>query len=102
MKTVRKGELLWFLSGDTKIKWRRTTVTLWDGWADADGNLGPVYGPVALRPAPDGRGIDQVIESLKSIRTPADTSCRRGIGVALMPCHVMFQFCGRQPSVVST
>ena len=101
MKAV-KGELLWFLSGDTNIKWLKDNgISIWDEWADADGNLGPVYGyQWRSWPAPDGRGIDQIYEVVESLKHDPDS--RRHIvsawnvgdldAMALMPCHVMFQF----------
>ena len=101
MKAV-KGELLWFLSGDTNIKWLKDHgITIWDEWADADGNLGPVYGHQWRSwPAPDGKGIDQIYEVVESLK--ADPDSRRHIvsawnvgdldAMALAPCHVLFQF----------
>ena len=80
MKAV-KGELLWFLSGDTNIKWLKDHgISIWDEWADADGNLGPVYGHQWRSwPAPDGKGIDQINEVVeRSIRTLAGISYRHG------------------------
>ncbi len=101
MKVV-KGELLWFLSGDTNIKWLKDNgISIWDEWADADGNLGPVYGyQWRSWPAPDGRGIDQIYEVVESLKHDPDS--RRHVvsawnvgdldAMALMPCHVLFQF----------
>lgn len=101
MKAV-KGELLWFLSGETNIKWLRDNgISIWDEWADADGNLGPVYGyQWRSWPAPDGKGIDQIYEVVESLK--ADPDSRRHIvsawnvgdldAMALAPCHVLFQF----------
>ena len=74
MKAV-KGELLWFLSGDTNIKWLKDHgISIWDEWADADGNLGPVYGHQWRSwPAPDGKGIDQIYEVVESLKTDPDS-----------------------------
>jgi thymidylate synthase len=95
-------ELLWFLRGDTNVGWlQERGVSIWDEWADADGELGPVYGKQWRSwTAPDGRVIDQmanVIESLKttphsrrhivSAWNPADVD-----DMALPPCHCLFQF----------
>ncbi|WP_054816274.1 thymidylate synthase [Nocardia arizonensis] len=95
-------ELLWFLRGDSNVGWLRDHgVTIWDEWADADGELGPVYG-VQWRswPAPDGTYIDQISAVLQTLRT--DPSSRRILvsawnvadldKMALAPCHAFFQF----------
>jgi thymidylate synthase len=95
-------ELLWFLKGETNVKYlRENGVTIWDEWADAEGNLGRVYGAQwrSWR-APDGRIIDQIAEVLRLIRE--DPHSRRLIvsawnpgeidGMALPPCHALFQF----------
>jgi thymidylate synthase len=95
-------ELLWFLRGETNVRWlQEHGVTIWDEWADADGNLGPVYGYQWRRwEASDGRRIDQIAQLLESLRTRPDS--RRHIvtawnpadvdRMALPPCHVLFQF----------
>ena len=95
-------ELLWFLSGDTNIRYlKENGVSIWDEWADADGNLGPVYGSQWRSwPAADGRRIDQLSEVVEQIRTNPDS--RRlivsawNVGeiehMALPPCHAFFQF----------
>jgi thymidylate synthase len=95
-------ELLWFLNGDTNIKYlHEHNVTIWDEWADENGDLGPVYGAQwrAWRTA-DGRHIDQIQKALDTIRTNPDS--RRiivsawNVGeidrMALAPCHALFQF----------
>ena len=95
-------ELLWFLRGESNVKWlQEQGVTIWDEWADADGELGPVYG-VQWRswPTPDGRHIDQVSNLLDQLRSNPDS--RRLIvsawnvgeieNMALPPCHAFFQF----------
>jgi thymidylate synthase len=95
-------ELLWFLSGDSNVRALRDEgVTIWDEWADANGELGPVYG-VQWRswPAPDGSTIDQVSELMRRLRERPDS--RRLIvsawnvaalpDMALPPCHCLFQF----------
>jgi thymidylate synthase len=95
-------ELLWFLRGETNIAYLRANgVTIWDEWADAAGELGPVYGKQwRAWEAPDGRVIDQISEVVQTIRTHPDS--RRMIvsawnvgdlpAMALMPCHAFFQF----------
>ena len=95
-------ELLWFLRGDTNIAYlRENGVTIWDEWADADGNLGPVYGSQwSSWPAPDGRHIDQIAQVVDQIERNPDS--RRLIvsawnvaeidRMALPPCHALFQF----------
>lgn len=95
-------ELLWFLRGDTNTAYlREHGVTIWDEWADAEGNLGPVYGKQWRSwPMPDGGSIDQMAEVLQQLRTQPDS--RRiivsawNVGelkqMALMPCHAFFQF----------
>ncbi len=95
-------ELLWFLRGDSNVKWLQDNgVTIWDEWADASGDLGPVYG-VQWRswPSPDGESIDQLSDVIDQIRTSPDS--RRLIvsawnpadipDMALAPCHALFQF----------
>ncbi len=95
-------ELLWFLRGDTNIRYlREHGVTIWDEWADDRGELGPVYGHQWRSwPAADGRRIDQITELIDAIRTNPDS--RRllvsawNVGqlsqMALPPCHLLFQF----------
>jgi len=95
-------ELLWFLRGESNVRWlRERGVTIWDEWADADGELGPVYG-VQWRswPTRDGESIDQIAQVVAQIRD--DPSSRRLIvsawnpaqipQMALAPCHALFQF----------
>ncbi|MGL4172524.1 MAG: thymidylate synthase [Actinomycetota bacterium] len=96
------AELLWFLRGDSNTSWLQTQgVTIWDEWADAEGNLGPIYG-VQWRswPTPDGGQIDQLTEVLRTLRDDPDS--RRMVvsawnvsdlpRMALAPCHALFQF----------
>ena len=95
-------ELLWFLAGDTNVKFlNENKVTIWDEWADADGELGPIYGHQWRSwPAADGRHIDQITQVLDQIRRSPDS--RRHIvsawnvgdldKMALAPCHALFQF----------
>ncbi len=95
-------ELLWFLRGDGNVRWlQERGVTIWDEWADEDGDLGPVYG-VQWRswPTPDGQHVDQLAQVLHTLRTDPDS--RRmlvsawNVGelgkMALAPCHALFQF----------
>ncbi len=95
-------ELLWFLSGDTNIRYlRENKVTIWDEWADASGNLGPVYGKQwRAWETSDGRVVDQMSELIDQIKKNPDS--RRlivnawNVGdlakMALPPCHLLFQF----------
>ncbi|MDJ0711904.1 MAG: thymidylate synthase [Woeseiaceae bacterium] len=95
-------ELLWFLSGDSNIRYlKENGVSIWDEWADENGDLGPVYG-VQWRswPTPDGRKIDQIAQIMDQLRNSPDS--RRIIlsawnvaeidNMALPPCHCLFQF----------
>lgn len=95
-------ELLWFLQGDTNIKYlKENNVSIWDEWADENGNLGPVYGH-QWRSWPDGKGgtIDQITKLVHSLKNNPDS--RRHIvsawnvadvdNMALPPCHTLFQF----------
>src|ERR1700759_5315947 len=104
-KLFKKGiiyELLWFLRGETNVRWlQERGVSIWDEWADANGDLGPVYGS-QWRSWPDGHGgqIDQIAGVIRSIRTKPES--RRHIvtawnpaevdDMALPPCHCLFQF----------
>lgn len=95
-------ELLWFLKGDTNIRYlREHGVSIWDEWADENGDLGPVYGSQWRSwPARDGRSVDQISEVVEQIRRNPDS--RRlivsawNVGeidrMALPPCHAFFQF----------
>jgi thymidylate synthase len=95
-------ELLWFLNGDTNIQYlKENNVSIWDEWADADGNLGPVYGKQWRSwEGADGTVVDQVSDVIRQIKTNPDS--RRMIISAwnvadlprmkLMPCHCLFQF----------
>ncbi|GAB3122269.1 thymidylate synthase [Glaciibacter psychrotolerans] len=95
-------ELLWFLRGDSNVRWlQERGVKIWDEWADADGELGPVYG-VQWRswPTPNGDQIDQISDVIQAIKNTPDS--RRLIvsawnpadvpNMALPPCHALFQF----------
>lgn len=95
-------ELLWFLKGDTNIRYlKENGVSIWDEWADAEGNLGPVYGKQWRSwQTPDGRTIDQISQVIENIKT--NPYSRRHLVVAynpsdvdkmaLPPCHAFFQF----------
>ena len=95
-------ELLWFLEGDTNIKYLNDNgVKIWDEWADANGDLGPVYGHQWRSwPAPDGRSVDQIALLMEQLKKNPDS--RRLIvsawnvpevnKMALPPCHTLFQF----------
>ncbi len=96
------GELLWFLRGSTNVGWlHENGITIWDEWADANGDLGPIYGyQWRSWPTPDGGHVDQIKAVIESIRTNPDS--RRHIvsawnvgqlsQMALPPCHAFFQF----------
>ena len=96
------GELLWFLRGDTNVRWlQERGITIWDEWADENGDLGPVYGRQWRSwPARDGGAIDQIAQLMERLRTEPDS--RRLIvtawnpadvdRMALPPCHCLFQF----------
>ena len=96
------AELLWFLRGDTNVKWLQDRgVTIWDEWADANGDLGPVYGyQWRSWPTPDGGHVDQIKQVVENLRRDPDS--RRHIvsawnvadipQMALAPCHALFQF----------
>lgn len=95
-------ELLWFLKGDTNIKYLKdNNVTIWDEWADENGDLGPVYGSQWRSwPTPDGRHIDQIAQVVKQLKNNPDS--RRIIvsawnvaeieNMKLPPCHAFYQF----------
>lgn len=95
-------ELLWFLQGDTNIRYlKENGVSIWDEWADENGDLGPVYGKQWRRwETPDGRSIDQIAKLIDGLKRNPDS--RRHIvsawnpgeveGMALPPCHALFQF----------
>ncbi len=96
------AELLWFLRGDTNVKWLQDRgVSIWDEWADANGDLGPVYGyQWRSWPDPEGHHIDQIAALIEGLRRDPDS--RRHIvtawnpadidKMALAPCHALFQF----------
>ncbi len=96
------GELLWFLRGDTNVAWlHEHGVTIWDEWADAAGELGPVYGyQWRSWPTPSGEHVDQLAQVVEQIRRDPDS--RRHVvsawnvadvpAMALAPCHTLFQF----------
>lgn len=95
-------ELLWFLKGDTNIRYLKDNgVSIWDEWADEQGELGPVYGKQWRRwETPDGRQIDQISQLIEGLKRNPDS--RRHLvsawnpgevdGMALPPCHALFQF----------
>ena len=96
------GELLWFLRGDTNVAWlHENGITIWDEWADADGELGPIYGHQWRSwPTPDGRHVDQIAGVIDALK--ANPGSRRHLvsawnvgeldAMALPPCHALFQF----------
>jgi len=96
------GELLWFLRGDTNVAWlHQNRISIWDEWADSNGDLGPIYGyQWRSWPTPNGGHVDQIAKVIDQIRTNPDS--RRLIvsawnvadvdEMALPPCHTLFQF----------
>jgi thymidylate synthase len=96
------GELLWFLRGDTNVRWlQERGIHIWDEWADPDGDLGPIYGHQWRSwPTPDGGHVDQLRGVIEGIRRDPDS--RRHLvsawnvadlpAMALAPCHALFQF----------
>ena len=96
------GELLWFVSGETNVRWlQENGISIWDEWADEDGELGPVYGHQWRSwPTPSGETIDQLRGVVEALKT--DPNSRRHIvsawnvadldAMALAPCHAFFQF----------
>jgi thymidylate synthase len=95
-------ELLWFLQGSTNVKYlQEHKVSIWDEWADANGELGPIYGyQWRSWPTPDGKHIDQISEVVQSLMANPDSRrhivCAWNVGniaqMALPPCHALFQF----------
>lgn len=95
-------ELLWFLQGDTNIKYLKDHgVSIWDEWADPNGDLGPVYGKQWRSwSTPDGGSVDQISQLIEQIKNNPDSRrlmvCAWNVGeidkMALPPCHVLFQF----------
>jgi thymidylate synthase len=95
-------ELLWFLKGDTHVRYlQENGVRIWDEWADAEGNLGPVYGKQWRSwGCKNGKNIDQISELIHTIKTNPDSRrmlvCAWNVGeiseMALPPCHILFQF----------
>lgn len=95
-------ELLWFLNGDTNIKYLKDNgVSIWDEWADPNGDLGPIYGHQWRSwGTPDGQQVDQISQLINQIKTTPDSRrlmvCAWNVGeidkMALPPCHVLFQF----------
>ena len=96
------GEVLWFIQGSTNVKWlHEQGITIWDEWADDDGELGPVYGyQWRSWPTPAGGHVDQLAGVINSIKTVPDSRRHMvsawNVGdlaeMALPPCHAMFQF----------
>ena len=96
------GELLWFVRGDSNVRWlQERGISIWDEWADEDGELGPVYGRQWRSwPTPDGRHVDQLAAVIDQIRH--DPYSRRHVvsawnvadlpEMSLAPCHALFQF----------
>jgi thymidylate synthase len=96
------GELLWFISGDTNVRWlHEHGITIWDEWAGEDGDLGPVYGyQWRSWPTPSGQHVDQLGQVIEQIRREPES--RRLVvsawnvadipSMALAPCHTLFQF----------
>ena len=101
-------ELLWFLKGETNIQYLKANkVTIWDEWADEEGNLGPVYGKQWRSwPTPDGKSIDQISDLITNLKNSPHS--RRHLvsawnvgevqDMALPPCHLLFQFYVHNPS----
>jgi len=95
-------ELLWFLSGDTNIRYlKENGVSIWDEWADENGDLGPVYGfQWRSWPGKDGQSVDQISKVVEQIRTKPDSRRHMVVAynpayvdeMALPPCHSLFQF----------
>jgi len=95
-------ELLWFLRGETNVRWlQENDVTIWDEWADANGELGPIYGHQWRSwPTPDGGHIDQISKVIDDIKRNPDSRrlivCAWNVAdidrMALAPCHALFQF----------
>ncbi len=95
-------ELLWFLSGDTNIRYlKENGVSIWDDWADENGDLGPVYGfQWRSWPGPDGQSVDQISKLIEQIRRNPDSRRLMVVAynpayvdqMALPPCHSLFQF----------
>ncbi len=95
-------ELLWFIAGDTNIKYLQDNgVSIWDEWADENGDLGPVYGKQWRNwPTPDGKAVDQLSELVAQIKSNPDSrrlmlsawNVAEISGMALPPCHCLFQF----------
>jgi thymidylate synthase len=95
-------ELLWFLRGETNVRWlQENNVTIWDEWADANGELGPIYGyQWRSWPTPNGGHVDQISKVIEDIKRNPDSRrlivCAWNVAdierMALAPCHALFQF----------